>query len=168
LDSPGLGWTLALCGDSARAQSVADRIAQKVPLDTVQNSVWLPVIRATMELKRGAANAPEQAIQLLQPARQYEAATFFKPVWMRAQAYIQARNGPHASAEFQKIIDHRGWDIISPLWPLAHLGLARSLALQGDIAKSRQAYEQFFQLWKNADSDLPVLIEAKREYARLK
>jgi serine/threonine protein kinase len=166
LDSPGLGWTLALCGDSARAQSVADQISQKTPLDTIQNSVWLPLIRATVELERGSGS--EQAIQILQPARPYEAATAFKPEWIRAQAYLQAKNGSLAAAEFQKIIDRRGWDILSPLWPLAHLGLARSLALQGEKVKSREAYEQFFQLWKNADSDLPVLKEAKREYSNLR
>jgi eukaryotic-like serine/threonine-protein kinase len=185
LDSPGLAWTLALCGESSRAALLADRIAEKVPLDTVQNSVWLPVVRATLELKRGTTGTRdsagargsaeargsgrvEQAIQLLQPARQYEAATFFRPAWVRAQAHLQARNGPMAAAEFQKIIDHRGWDTLSPLWPLAHLGLARALAVQGDNPKARQAYEQFFQLWKAADSDVPLLVNAKREYARLK
>lgn len=73
-----------------------------------------------------------------------------------------------ATSEFQRIIDHRGWDVLSPLWPLAHLGLARAAALQGDLVKSRQAYETFFLLWKDADDDLPILIEAKREYQRLK
>jgi eukaryotic-like serine/threonine-protein kinase len=166
LDAPGLGWTLALCGDSAGAQSIADQISQKAPLDTMQNSVWLPLIRATSELKRGSES--DQAIQSLQAARQYEGATFFKPEWIRAQAYLQAKNGSLAAAEFQKIIDHRGWDSLSTLWRLAHLGLARALALQGDVSKSRQAYEAFFQLWKSADSDLPLLLEAKREFARLK
>jgi hypothetical protein len=87
---------------------------------------------------------------------------------MRGQAQLQAKNGALAAAEFQKIIDHRGWDVLSPLWPLAHLGLARAAALQGDVAKSRQAYEDFFRLWKEADAELPLLIEAKKEYQRLK
>jgi hypothetical protein len=134
----------------------------------MHNSVWLPLIHATMELKRGSAAGPDKAVQLLQPARQYEAATSFKPVWMRGQAFLQAKNGTLAAAEFQKIIEHRGWDALSPLWPLAHLGLARAAALQGDMAKSRQAAENFFRLWKVADADLPALIEAKREYERLK
>jgi Tfp pilus assembly protein PilF len=167
LDSPPLAWTLALCGESSRAGLLADRIAQKVPLDTIQNSVLLPLVHATLELNHGAGRA-ERAIELLQPARQYEAATFFRPEWMRGRAYLQARNGAQAAAEFQKIIDDRGWDTLSPLWPLAHLGLARALTLQGDVAKSRQTYEQFFQLWTSADRDVPLLIEAKREYARLK
>ncbi len=71
-------------------------------------------------------------------------------------------------AEYQKIIDHQGWDILSPLWPLAHLGLARSLALQGDVVKSRQAYEEFFRLWNSADKDVTLLLAAKREYSKLK
>jgi hypothetical protein len=134
----------------------------------MHNSVWLPLIRATVELKRGSAAGPEKAIQLLQPARQYEAATSFRPGWMRGQAHLRAKNGALAASEFQKIIEHRGWDVLSPLWPLAHLGLARAAALQGDVVKSRQAYENFFQLWKDADVELPVLTEAKREYEGLK
>jgi eukaryotic-like serine/threonine-protein kinase len=168
LDSQPLAWTLALCGSAAKAQSLSDDLAQKFPMDTIYKSVWLPLIAATLELRRGSAAGPDKAIQLLQPARQYEAATFFRPVWMRGQAQLQAKNGALAAAEFQKIIDHRGWDVLSPLWPLAHLGLARAAALQGDVAKSRQAYEDFFRLWKEADVDLPVLSEAKREYESLK
>jgi hypothetical protein len=168
LDSQPLAWTLALCGDAAKAQSLSDDLAQKFPLDTIYKSVWLPLIAATLELRRGSAAGPDKAIHLLQPARQYEAATFFRPVWMRGQAQLQAKNGALAAAEFQKIIDHRGWDVLSPLWPLAHLGLARATALQGDVAKSRQAYEDFFRLWKEADAELPFLIEAKKEYERLK
>jgi serine/threonine protein kinase len=168
LDSQPLAWTLALCGQDPRAQSLADSLARKLPSDTIHNSVWLPLIRATLELKRDSAAGPERAIQLLQPAREYEAATSFRPTWMRAKALLQAKNGQLAAVEFQKIIDHRGWDVLSPLWPLAHLGLARAASLQGDAAKSRQAYENFFHLWKEADAELPVLIEAKREYAGLK
>jgi eukaryotic-like serine/threonine-protein kinase len=168
LDSQPLPWTLALCGESARAQSLTDILARKFPLDTMHNSVWLPLIHATLELKRGTAAGPDKAVQLLQPARQFEAATSFRPVWMRGEAHLQAKHGGLAAAEFQKIIDHRGWDVFSPLWPLAHLGLARAAALQGDAAKSREAYENFFRLWKDADAELPVLLEAKREYEGLK
>src|SRR5262245_41337378 len=168
LDSQPLAWTLALCGAAARAQSLSDDLAQKFPLDTIYKSVWLPLIAATLELRRGSAAGPDKAIQLLQPARQYEAATSFRPVWMRGHAQLQAKNGALAAEEFQKIIDHRGWDGLSPLWPLAHLGLARGAALQGDVAKSRKAYEDFFRLWKDADAELTFLIEAKKEYERLK
>jgi hypothetical protein len=103
-------------------------------------------------------------VQPLQSARQYEAASFFKPEWVRAQAYLNGKDGVRAAAEFQKIIDHRGWDTLSPLWPLAHLGLARSFAIRGEVEQSRRAYEEFFRLWKDADSDSALLLTAKREY----
>jgi serine/threonine protein kinase/tetratricopeptide (TPR) repeat protein len=165
LDSEPLAWTLALCGEATRAQSLSDGLTRKRPLDTMHNSVWRPLIDATLELKRGSA---DRAIQLLQPTRQYEAALSFRPTWVRGQVYLQAKNGALAAAEFQRIIEHRGWDVLSPLWPLAHLGMARAATLQGDVAKGRKAYEDFFLLWKEADADLPILIEAKREYERLK
>jgi tetratricopeptide (TPR) repeat protein len=167
LDSQPPAWTLALCGETGRAQLIADSLGREFPLDTMHNSFWLPLIRATVELKRGSAAGPGRAVQLLQPARQYEAATCFRPVWVRGLAYLQAQNGALAAAEFQKIIEHRGWDVLSQFWPLAHLGLGRAAALQGDGVKSRRAYEDFFLLWKDADSDLPVLKEARGEYERL-
>src|SRR5262249_62221702 len=110
LDSPPLAWTMALCGSATRAQSLSDGLARKLPLDTMYNSVWLPLIHATLELKRGSAAGADRAVQLLQPARQYEAATSFRPVWARGQAQLQAKNGALAAAEFQKIIKRRGWD----------------------------------------------------------
>ncbi|MCM3902482.1 MAG: protein kinase [Pyrinomonadaceae bacterium] len=164
LDSQPLVWTLALSGDATRARSLSDGLARRLSLDTMHSSVWLPLISATLELNRGSTEGTDKAIQLLQPARQYEAALSFRPTWVRGQAYLQAKNGALAAAEFQRIIDHRGWDVLSPLWPLAHLGLARAAILQGDVAKGRKAYEDFFQLWKDADVELPVLIEARREY----
>jgi len=166
LDSQPLAWTLALSGDARRAQSLADDFSKKFPLDTIHNSVWLPIIRATMELKRG--ESAERAVQLLPPSKQYEPALSFRPTWVRGLAYLQSKNGAAAASEFQRIIDHRGWDIVSPLWPLAHLGLARAAALEGDTATARKEYESFFDFWKEADADLPVMIEAKREYEKLK
>jgi serine/threonine protein kinase/tetratricopeptide (TPR) repeat protein len=168
LDSQPLAWTLALCGEERRAHALAEDLAREFPLNTIYNSVWLPLIHATSELKRGRVSEPDKAVQLLQPARQFEAASFFKPTWVRGQAYLQANNPARATEEFQKIIRHRGWDVLSPLWPLAHLGLARAAAGEGDVTKSRKAYEDFFVLWKDADPELPVLIEAKKEYASLK
>ncbi|HEX3232339.1 MAG TPA: hypothetical protein VHQ95_25395, partial [Pyrinomonadaceae bacterium] len=167
LDSPPLAWTLALCGETKRAQSLAEDDARNVPLNTMHNSVWLPLVRATVELKRNPAAGPDRAVQLLQAAQRYEPALSFRPAWVRGQAYLEAKNGALAAAEFQRIIDHRGWDVLSLLWPLSHLGLARAEVLQGDVAKGRTAYERFFQLWKDADVALPILIQAKREYQRL-
>ncbi|HWO02728.1 MAG TPA: protein kinase [Blastocatellia bacterium] len=167
LDSPPLAWTLALCGATRRAQSLAEDDARNIPLNTMHNAVWLPLVRATAELKRNPVAGAERAVQLLQAARQYEPALSFRPAWVRGQAYLQAKNGALAAAEFQRIIDHRGWDVLSLLWPLAHLGLARAEVLQGDVAKGQTAYESFFRLWKDADVELPILIEAKKEYERL-
>ena len=168
LDSSPLAWTLALCGEVKRAQILSDSIARKFPIDTMLHQVWLPLVRSTGELRQGSPADTDKAIQLLQPSRQYEAATFFKPVWTRGQLHIKGGNGSLAAAEFQKIIDQRGWDILSPLWPLAQLGLARAATLEGDTAKGRKIYEEFFRLWKDADADVPILNEAKREYAKLK
>jgi serine/threonine protein kinase/tetratricopeptide (TPR) repeat protein len=168
LDSQPLAWTLALCGDANRAQSLSEDFARKFPQDTIYNSVWLPLVRATLELKRAEPTAPDRAVQLLPPSHQYEAALNFRPTWVRGLAYLQSKNGALAAAEFQRIIDHRGWDILSPLWPLAHLGLARAAILQGDVAKGRRAYQDFFALWKDADAELPVLIDARKEYEKLK
>jgi serine/threonine protein kinase/tetratricopeptide (TPR) repeat protein len=170
LDSQPLSWTLALCGDASRSQSLAEDFSRKFPLDTIHNSVWVPLVRATLELKRDESNrggGTDRAVQLLPPSRQYEAALNFRPTWVRGLAYLQAKNGALAAAEFQRIIEHRGWDALSPLWPMAHLGLARAAILQGEVAKGRQAYEDFFQLWQDADADLPVLIAAKQEYEKL-
>ncbi len=168
LDSQPLAWTLALCGEERWAHALAQDLGRDLPLNTMYNSVWLPLIHATSELKRGRASEPDKAVQLLQQARHYEAAVSFRPTWVRGQVYLQANNGARATEEFQKIISHRGWDVLSPLWPLAHLGLARAAALQGDVTKSRKAYEDFFLLWRDADAELPVLIEAKKEYELLK
>jgi len=105
---------------------------------------------------------------LLDAARRYEAAAEFWPIYVRGQAYLRQRTGAEAAAEFQKIIDHRGQAPLSALYPLAYLGLARAATLTGDTAKSRKAYQDFLAFWKDADSDLPILQEAKREYEKLK
>jgi len=89
------------------------------------------------------------------------------PVYLRGQAYLLARQGPEAAAEFQKIIDHRGIVLNFPLGALAHLGLGRAYALQGDSTKARTAYQDFLTLWKYADPDIPILKQAKAEYAKL-
>jgi outer membrane protein assembly factor BamD (BamD/ComL family) len=172
LDSQPLAWSFALSGDTKRAQTLADDFSKKFPLDTIHNSVWLPIIRATVELKGGEAtrvtSVTGRAVEFLPPSKQYEAALSFRPTWVRGLAYLQSKNGALAAAEFQRIIEHRGWDVLSPLWPMAHLGLAQAAALQGDAPGARKAYEDFFQLWKDANADLPIMIEARREYEKLK
>ena len=110
----------------------------------------------------------QAAVDLLEGAKRYEAAAQFWPQYLRGQAYLKLGRGAEAALEFQKILDHRGQSSVSVLYPLAHLGLARAAAMNGDTAKARQTYQDFFTLWKDADADLPALIEAKKEYEKLK
>jgi ATP/maltotriose-dependent transcriptional regulator MalT len=89
------------------------------------------------------------------------------PVYIRGQAQLMAHNGSAAATEFQKFLDHRGVTLNYPLGALAHLGLARAYVLHGDTAKAKAAYQDFLALWKDADTDIPILIAAKTEYAKL-
>ena len=156
---------LALCGDSNQAKPLVDELARRYPEDTLINSMWVPAIRAAMELQRGNA---AQAIEQLQTASRYEASAEFWPQYLRGQAYLRLGRSAEAATEFQKILDHRGEAPLSVLYPLAHLGQARAAALASDVARSRQAYQAFFTLWKEADPDLPVLRAARHEYNSLK
>ncbi len=158
---------LALCGETSRAQSLAGELVKRYPKDTLINTTWLPTIRAALEINRGNT---EQAIQSLQVARRFEMGldASAMPAYVRGLAYLRGRAGAEAVAEFQKLIDHRGVVAVSALHPLAHLGVARAAALVGDTEKSRTAYEDFFALWKDADPDVPILIEARKEYQKLR
>jgi len=157
---------LALSGASVQSQRLIDESAKRFRSDTFLNSVLLPTASAAIEIQRGN---PAKAIELLRPANPYELGEFahFVPIYVRSLAYLRAREGTQAAVEFQKILDHRGVDPLSPLYALAHLGLARAYALSGEKDKSRAAYQDFLALWKNADPDIPVLKEAKTEYAKL-
>jgi tetratricopeptide (TPR) repeat protein len=156
---------LALCGETKQVRSFMDELVERYPKDTVISGIWLPVIRAAVELQLG--NAP-RAIESLQPAGRYEAAAEFWPQYLRGQAYLKLVRGTEATAEFQKILDHRGQAPLSVLYPLAHLGLARAATINGEATSARQAYQDFFALWKDADTDLAALIEAKKEYEKLR
>jgi serine/threonine protein kinase/tetratricopeptide (TPR) repeat protein len=172
----------ALASDAAHAQSLADDLAKRFPQDTVVQSVWLPTIRAQIET--GRKNAA-RGIELLHAAAPYELGMLstsavnscLYPVYVRAEAYLSAQQGASAAAESQKILDHRGllWNCATG--PLARLGLARAYALQAQStqgadadaarAKARTGYQDFLALWKGADPDIPILIAAKSEYAKL-
>jgi len=104
----------------------------------------------------------------LETTKPYEAAAEFWPQYLRGLAYLKLKSANEAAAEFQKILDNRGQAALSALYPLAHLGLARAAALTGDVSKSRKAYQDFLALWKDADSDLTVLHEARLEYEKVK
>jgi predicted Zn-dependent protease len=155
---------LARSGDVDRAESIASDLGKRYSLDTIVNEVTLPVIRATAQIMR---RQPARAIELLRAAEPYELRDFTVP-YTRGLAYLSARMGRDAAAEFQKILHNPGVDPISPYYPLAHVGLARAYALQSDKANSRREYQEFFKLWKNADRDIPILRAAESEYARLK
>ena len=148
----------ALAGEVARTQSLIVELAQKYPKDTRVNQLWLPEIKAAMELRKGNAQA---AIDLLEPTKRYEAAGGFWPQTLRGMAYLKLNQGAPAAAEARKILDHRGEAPLSLLWPLAHLSLARAATLQGDTSQARKSYQDFIALWKGADTDLPVLIKQK-------
>jgi tetratricopeptide (TPR) repeat protein len=166
------GLAFARAGDIAKAEQQADRLNQEFPLDTLVQNYWIPAIRASIELDR---KSPEKAILLLQAALPYEladpppfAAGTVYPAYLRGQAYLAAGQGAEASAEFQKLIDHRGVVVNFPLGALAHLGLARARALTRDGGGARTSYQDFFALWKDADPDIPVLKQARAEYEKLK
>jgi tetratricopeptide (TPR) repeat protein len=161
--------TFALAGDTTHAESLLDTLAGSFPQDTLMQSVVLPTVQAQIELSR---NKPERSIELLQAAEPYEfTSTSFNgcvyPAYVRGQAYLAAKQGAAAAAEFQKILDHRGLVSSCETGALAHLGIARAHALQGDTVAARSAYKDFLTLWKDADPDIPILQQAKAEYAHL-
>jgi tetratricopeptide (TPR) repeat protein len=158
---PRAALAAALCGQTDQARSLADELSGLYPEDTLINSIWVPVIRAATELQRRNA---AQAVDQLQTTSRYEAVAELWPQYLRGHAYLRLKQVTEATAEFQKILDHRGYAPLSPLYPLAHLGLARAAVKAGDAAKSRKAYEDFFAVWEDADPNLPILIEARKEY----
>jgi predicted Zn-dependent protease len=169
----GAGLALAFIGDAARARALADDLGRRFREDTIVRFNYLPTLRAQLALSR---KDPSKSIEALQAASPYELgspstgfAPSLYPVYVRGQAYLAGRQeeGGQAAVEFQKILDHRGLVGNDPLGALAHLGLARAYALHGDPAKARAAYQDFLTLWKDADPDIPILKEAKAEYAKL-
>jgi tetratricopeptide (TPR) repeat protein len=164
---------LALAGNAADAQKLADDLNQRFPEATHVQFMYLPAIRAALAIHRGS---PQEAIETLRAASAYEQATAVLSfsamfpmitVYVRGEAYLAAHNGAGAAAEFQKILDHPGVVLNAPIGALAHLGLGRAYALAGDTAKARTAYQDFLGLWKDADPDIPILKQAKAEYAKL-
>ena len=156
-----------LCSDAEGPLAAAEKEAKQRPSDTLLNAVRLPVARATVALVRNQpAQAAQQAIDALQSAAPYERAYSQVP-YLRGIAYLRLKKGTEAAAEFQKILDHKGanWGIV---YPIAYLGVGHAWIFAGDLDKAKNAYEAFFALWKDADADLPVLAQAKKEYAALK
>jgi eukaryotic-like serine/threonine-protein kinase len=166
----GEAYLLARTGDTAGAEKLIAELSKESPFDTLLNKIWLPVSRGIIDLQRGQA---AQAVTALDPTAPYELGAppqgaVFWPMHIRGEAYLKLRDGAKAAGEYQKILDHRGIDGTSPLYSLAHLGLGRAYALQGDSTKAKAAYQDFFAVWKDADPDVPVLKAAKAEYEKLK
>jgi predicted Zn-dependent protease len=169
----GAALALAYAGDDGRAQALTRDLEKRFPENTIWQFSYLPTLRAKLALRRGNTS---EALDSLTAAAPYELGqmtaftypwTALYPVYVRGEAYLAAHQGAEAAAEFEKILDHRGIVVIEPIGALAHVQIGRAYAMQGDIAKARAAYQDFFALWKDADPDIPILKEAKAEYGKL-
>jgi tetratricopeptide (TPR) repeat protein len=162
---------LAICGDAAEAEKLAAEASKLLPNGTTWNAMELTEIRAAIALKRGQ---PAESVELLASASPYERA-YLEAAYLRGLAYLRLNKGVEAVAEFRKIVDHKGANWGSrwqhPRWgqfySLSYLGVARGSALAGDKAKARGAFQELFELWQKADPAVPVLRQAKAEYAKL-
>jgi tetratricopeptide (TPR) repeat protein len=162
---------VAMCGDVAQAEKLAAETSKLFPNGTIWNAVQLPGIRAAIALNR---DQPAEAVELLSSASPYER-SYLGTVYLRGMAYLRLHQGAEAAAEFRKIVDHKGANWASawryPYWgqfySLSYLGLARGFALAGDAGKAKSAFQNFFELWKDADPDIPIFLQAKAEYAKL-
>jgi tetratricopeptide (TPR) repeat protein len=157
---------LVLASDAAQAGKMVDSIESQSPPDGYVYKVRVPQLRGAIELKRGNST---RALELLAPATTYDAGWFdlYLFAYVRGEAYLLERRGQEAAAEFQKIVDHRGIVVNEPYAAVARLELGRAYMLQGDTSKARSAYQDFFTIWKDADLDIPILKQAKIEYAKL-
>jgi serine/threonine protein kinase/Tfp pilus assembly protein PilF len=155
----------ALCGDGSQTNSIIEELRSRFPTDTLVNEQRIVLIQATLALHNGNS---AQAVELLEVTRRNGGYLLFPIAYLRGQAYLRDKKGAEAAAQFQEIIDHRGWSPLSYFWPFAQLGLARAAMLRGDTATARKAYQDFLATWKDADADLPLLVEAKKEYEQLK
>jgi tetratricopeptide (TPR) repeat protein len=170
----GAALALALAGESGRSETLAKDLERRLPEDTGVQAFYLPSVRALDALTAGA---PSKAIDLMRLSLPYDrgippsiAPYFIGPlynIYVRGLAYLQARQGPEAVKEFQKIIDARTIVVSDPIGALAHLQLGRALMLSGDKVRAKSAYQEFLEIWKEADANIPVLVQAKKEFASL-
>jgi tetratricopeptide (TPR) repeat protein len=162
---------LARIGETARAEKLVKGLEKSYPTNTVLRLYRLPSIKAALELNKAHSS---QALVLLEVASPYELGepspsplgTLY-PAYLRGQTYLLAHNGAAAAAEFQKLLDRPGIALNFPLGVLAHLQIGRAYAIAGDTGKAKSAYQEFLTLWKDADLDIPILKQAKAEYAKL-
>jgi len=171
----GAAFALALSGDSARSQALANDLEKRFPEDTFAKFSYTPVLRALALLGRAE---PANSVERLEIARQYELAVNglnfghfhlggLHSAYVRGEAFLAVRRYSEAAAEFQKILDHRGIVGLDPVGVMAHMQLGRVFALSGDKAKAKAAYQAFFALWKDPDQAIPILKTAKAQYAKL-
>ena len=156
----GCASALGAAGDLAQAEALTAKLDRLVPEDTFQQQVLLPMVRSIIENKRGNSL---KAVDLLAPVTQFPNGAVS---YHRGQACLAAGQYARAAAEFEKVIDHRGWPEWELFAPLSQLGLAQAYGLQGDKDESRKAYDAFFTIWKDADPDIPILRQAKAEYQK--
>jgi len=163
---------LARSGELTQSKTMLDSLRKSEPGNTSLKVYWFPVIEGAMAM---AQQAPDRAVVALEPSLPYDLGNippFYNssgiyPAYVRGLAYLAQKNGPRAAAEFQKFVDHSGVVQNFPLGSLARLQLGRAYAVSGDTVKAKAAYSDFLTLWKDADSDIPILKEAKAEYAKL-
>jgi eukaryotic-like serine/threonine-protein kinase len=169
----GAALTLAFAGEDAQVRFIVDELSRRFPEDTIVQYSYLPTLRGILALNQGKT---ADAVDRLEVARPYELGgttgssygwNALYPAFVRGEVYLRARKGEEAAAEFQKILEHRGVVVNEPIGALAHLGLARAHALQGDEARARAEYQEFMTLWKDSDPGIPVLKRAKAEYEKL-
>jgi len=159
---------LARAGQSAQAEKIAAKLDAEFPRSTMLQNYWLPTIRAAIELQK---DNPNKAIEVLEETVPYELGNWYLghlyPAYLRGEAYLRLGRGNEAAAEFQKVLYHRGVVQNFVIGSLARLQLARAVAMSADIASARRQYESFLELWKHADTNLPILKSAQTEYKRL-
>jgi eukaryotic-like serine/threonine-protein kinase len=171
----GVALALAVSGDASRSRTLTDELERRFPENTAVKFNYLPVLRARLALSH---REPTKALEELRLAAPYErgyppsadVGSFgaLYPVYVRGEAYLAAHQGIQAAAEFQNILDHRGIVVADPIGALARLQLGRAFVLTGDTTQAVTAYQDFLALWKNADPDIPIFVQAKAEYARLR
>jgi len=171
----GAAFALALSGDVSQTQALAADLEKRFPDDTSVRSTYLPAVRALLALQQ---DHPDASLESLQPAVPYELGVprssihgnfgALYPVYVRGLAFLALQRAPEAVPEFEKIVAHSGIVLSDPVGAVARLQLARAYALQGNTAKARTAYQNFLELWKDADSDIPIYQQAKSEYAKLR
>ena len=159
---------LARAGDLDAARQLADRLSAERPRGTLVQNYWMPAIRSQTDLHDGGAQAAIESLRAAEPYELSDTHLPLLPAYIRGEAYLQARDGRRAAAEFQKLLQHHGAVGNSLLGPLARLGLARALALAGDRSGAKTQYETFFEVWRDADAEIPLGRQARAEYQEIK